>query len=52
MEAAALPPMAGDRMPLGRMGQPSDVGDVVAFLCSDDARWVNGQTFSVDGGLL
>ena len=34
-----------------RMGQPEDVADVVAFLCTDDARWIYGQTIVVDGGL-
>ena len=40
-----------DRTPLGRIGQPNDIGDVVAFLCSEDGRWVSGQTISVDGGV-
>ena len=34
--------------PLGRLGQPADIADVVAFLSSDDARWVNGQTIQVN----
>ncbi len=38
--------------PLGRLGQPADLADVVAFLASDDARWVNGQTLQVNGGIL
>jgi len=38
--------------PLGRLGQPADIADVVAFLSSDDARWVNGQTIQVNGGIL
>ena len=33
-----------------RMGQPDDLADVVAFLCSDQARWIIGQTLIVDGG--
>ena len=40
------------RTPLGRLGHPTDIGDVVAFLCSDDGRWVTGQTIAVDGGLV
>jgi 3-oxoacyl-[acyl-carrier protein] reductase len=44
--------MAIARTPLGRLGQPNDIGDVVAFLCSDDGRWVTGQTIAVDGGLV
>jgi 3-oxoacyl-[acyl-carrier protein] reductase len=35
---------------LKRMAQPDDIGDVVAFLASDNARWVNGHTVRVDGG--
>jgi len=34
-----------------RMGQPEDIAEVVAFLCSDGARWIFGQTLIVDGGL-
>jgi NAD(P)-dependent dehydrogenase (short-subunit alcohol dehydrogenase family) len=35
---------------LKRLGQPDDVGDVVAFLASNEARWINGDTVRVDGG--
>jgi NAD(P)-dependent dehydrogenase (short-subunit alcohol dehydrogenase family) len=35
---------------LKRVAQPDDIGDVVAFLASDSARWVNGDTVRVDGG--
>lgn len=35
---------------LKRLAQPDDIGDVVAFLASDHARWVNGDTIRVDGG--
>jgi len=38
--------------PLRRIGQPSDICGLVAFLASDDARWITGQTFRADGGLL
>lgn len=37
--------------PLGRAGQPDDIGGVVAFLASDDARWVTGEDINVGGGL-
>jgi NAD(P)-dependent dehydrogenase (short-subunit alcohol dehydrogenase family) len=37
---------------LKRLGVPSDIGSVVAFLLSDDAGWLTGQTLAVDGGLL
>lgn len=36
---------------LGRVGQPEDIGGVVAFLCTDDARWVNAQRIEVSGGM-
>ncbi len=36
--------------PLGRVGRPEDVADVVAFLCSEQARWITGQTIFVGGG--
>ncbi|TDO28261.1 SDR family NAD(P)-dependent oxidoreductase [Sediminibacterium goheungense] len=36
---------------LGRVGVPDDVGTVVAFLCSDDAKWVNAQRIEVAGGI-
>lgn len=38
-------------VPLGRVGAPADIADVVAFLCSDDARYVSGQVVYVDGGI-
>jgi len=38
-------------IPLGRVGQPSDVADAVLFLLSDAARYVTGQALTVDGGL-
>lgn len=36
---------------LGRVGLPDDVGGVVAFLCSNDAKWVNGQRIELTGGM-
>lgn len=38
--------------PLKRLGEPEDIGSVVAFLASDDAGWMTGQTLTVDGGIL
>jgi NAD(P)-dependent dehydrogenase (short-subunit alcohol dehydrogenase family) len=40
--------LAGGRSP--RLGHPDDIAAMVAFLCSDDAVWINGQVISVDGG--
>jgi glucose 1-dehydrogenase len=39
-------------IPLGRIGTPEDVAGLVAFLCSDDASYVTGSTFVIDGGLM
>jgi len=40
------------RSPLGRRGAPSDIARAVAFLCSDDAGYITGETLVVDGGWL
>lgn len=40
----------GEEIPVGRVGQPEEVGDVVAFLASDRASFVNGVSLLVDGG--
>lgn len=37
--------------PLGRSGQPDDIAGVVAFLASDDARWVTGEVINASGGV-
>jgi NAD(P)-dependent dehydrogenase (short-subunit alcohol dehydrogenase family) len=37
---------------LGRIGVPDDIGGVVAFLCSEEGRWVNAQCLEVSGGML
>lgn len=39
------------KTPLGRIGEPADVADAVAFLASDDARWVTGETIRTAGGM-
>lgn len=36
---------------LGRVGLPEDIGPVVAFLCTEDAGWINGQRLEVSGGM-
>ncbi len=43
---------AMSRTPLGRVGTAREIGDVVAFLCSDKASYVTGETIYVDGGRL
>ena len=37
--------------PLGRVGNANDIGPVVAFLCTEEASWINGQRIEVSGGI-
>lgn len=46
---AILPPLA-DRAALKRIGAPEDIADVAVWLCTDDARYITGQSILVDGG--
>jgi 3-oxoacyl-[acyl-carrier protein] reductase len=41
-----------DRVPVGRVGEPSDVADLVAFLCSSHAGYITGEVVDVNGGFL
>lgn len=41
-----------DRHPLGRMTAPEDVADAVAFLCSDEAKFITGQSINISGGFV
>jgi len=43
--------MLSKKSPLGRVGQADDIGNVVAFICSDEAKWINGQRIEVSGGI-
>lgn len=43
---------AVQQYPMKRLGTPEDVASLVAFLCSDGASWITGETVRVDGGLL
>jgi 3-oxoacyl-[acyl-carrier protein] reductase len=56
MLRADNPPVALERIvtltALGRLGQPDDIADVVAFLAGPDARWITGQNIQATGGLL
>ncbi len=40
------------RIPLGRIGEPADVADVILFLCEDASRYMNGSEVLVDGGMF
>ncbi len=60
IETPGLTAMAGSaerrphvvsQTPLGRIGQPRDIANIVAFLASDDAAWITGQLIAVSGGL-
>jgi 3-oxoacyl-[acyl-carrier protein] reductase len=37
-------------MPLGRWGEPDDAARLIAWLCSEDARWITGQVIDSEGG--
>jgi NAD(P)-dependent dehydrogenase (short-subunit alcohol dehydrogenase family) len=44
--------MIASQTALGRVGEAEDVGGVVAFLCTDDARWINAQRIEASGGMF
>lgn len=44
--------MIASQTALGRVGLPDDIGTAVAFLCSDDAKWINAQRLEASGGFL
>jgi NAD(P)-dependent dehydrogenase (short-subunit alcohol dehydrogenase family) len=50
MNDADLLPVVLGQISMGRAGQPCEIGTVVAFLASEEARYVTGQSFYVDGG--
>ncbi len=50
--AAAAKEEMRRRIPLGRLGTPEDVAEVVLFLVSDRASYINGQVINVDGGMV
>ena len=41
-----------DRQPLGRLGQPEEVAEVVFFLCSPQSSWITGESVNISGGFL
>jgi glucose 1-dehydrogenase len=42
----------GKKIPAGRVGEPEDIADIAAFLCSEAARYIYGASIVVDGGML
>lgn len=40
------------RTPLGRIGQPAEIADAVAFLAGEGSSYITGHTLSVDGGIV
>ncbi len=55
-DGLVLPPQIIEKMiqmtPLGRLGQPRDVANVIAFLVSDEGHWVTAQNYRANGGIV
>jgi NAD(P)-dependent dehydrogenase (short-subunit alcohol dehydrogenase family) len=49
-DSAEYNKLVSSQTALGRVGLPDDIGSVVAFLCSDDSKWINAQRIEVAGG--
>ncbi len=53
---AALPPEAAEKItsviPLKRLGEAADIANMTAFLCAEEAGYITGQVFTVDGGMV
>ncbi|HEY6403762.1 MAG TPA: SDR family oxidoreductase [Blastocatellia bacterium] len=52
LERPGAKEFAASNIALGRVGVPDDIGGVVAFLCSEDGRWVNAQRLEASGGMF
>lgn len=50
VRVSGKPEIDPETLPMGRMGLPEEVAKLVAFLCGDDAAWINGSTIVIDGG--
>lgn len=51
-QAPQIVDMIASLTALGRVGESNDIGPVVAFLCTDEATWINGQRLEVSGGMF
>ena len=49
---AAMTAAAKAEVPIGHVATPSEFAPMVAFLCSEPARYITGQTIAIDGGLI
>ena len=49
--AGPLFDLIAKHMPIGELGTPEDAAALIAFLASDDSRYINGQTIAIDGGM-
>jgi len=50
LESPEILPLVVAQISLGRPGKPCDIGHAAAFLASDEARYITGQSLYVDGG--
>lgn len=50
-EAEAIHKLIAERIPLGRYAEPSEIASLIAFVGSDDARFINGSIYTIDGGM-
>jgi 3-oxoacyl-[acyl-carrier protein] reductase len=51
MMESEFPKMVLAQTPLGRIGQPEDIGKVAVFFASDNSGWVTGETLLIAGGM-
>jgi 3-oxoacyl-[acyl-carrier protein] reductase len=52
MVSADVASVSSEAIPLGRNGKPQEIADLVEFLISDKASYINGETIAIDGGLF
>jgi 3-oxoacyl-[acyl-carrier protein] reductase len=49
-DESAVRKLLESQTPLGRIGQPQDIGPAAVFFASDDSRWITGETLHIAGG--